>query len=490
MAKYKVTTAEGTFLVTTDDGPAANEIQPGQAVEGGYWSDVGSNAARELTDMAKAAPDILNTGLTVASLPSDAMRYPGQRLRGVPHEQTALGEGIETVKNVAKAGPGVVKEIGTDLANTVTSLFKSFREKPISTVGNATLLFGGAMTAAGKAAPKVAQAASQASTSMARRAAGFTKANLKGQNLEKANEAADWILRNKIMTPGVDTKTMIERVAQAKEDAFARMTKVFDEQNAGAKGALSPKAKPQLREQFLFNPNKAIDDLEDLRPKAKNGKVLKGGQYDAQNSEIDDAIATVKGHGSRPIPWDEANSIKTNVNANFDTTKSGAVNNLRKRIYGALNDSIESQMDESAKARGGNIDDFLAAKKDYANAKTAEKGLDNLQSSAEGNRKVSLTDWIASAGGFAGGGGTGAVGTFAAKRLLDRYGMTTGATAARKIAGGAKKVSGKIAPIAPISRRLLNVGGGATMLNNTAEVMRDPRYRTIVGELAELGRRR
>jgi len=448
-----------------------------------YFHDVAQNAGSEVTGMIESAPGLVKAGLDIASIPQDVLRYIGERVAGKPHEETTFMKDLSTVKNVVQSGPDATLQMAKDIGNTVIHPFDSFREKPIGTAGNAALLFGGAAGALEKAGPAVSGALESGANALGRRATGFTKALIKGQNFDKANNSVQWMLDKKILTPGADPETMLERVSAAKDEAFAQMTKTLQEQNYGARGALSPQAKPQLREQFLFDPNKAIDQLEALRPKAKNGKILKGGEYDAMNAVIDNAQATIKGHGPRPIPWDEANDLKGNLRANWDTTKSNAVNDLKKRVYGVFTDSLDTQLEDTANARGATAAPFMQAKRDYAHAKSAERALDNIRSSKTGNRQVSLTDTIAGVGGAAAHGMPGAAATIIAKKIIERFGLTAGATVAQKLSAIAAAAPRLLGPYSGVIKKAIAAGGSDVLLTHKLLAKSDPNYRVLIGNL-------
>lgn len=399
------------------------------------------------------------------------------KVTGKDSGQTPIGKEVSDFGNNA---PAMAKELVRPVVHPVDYAY----EHPVNQLLNLGALAGGVASLARKAAPAVADMAETASNAMGRRAGGFTKALIKGQNFDKANDAVQWMINKKVMTPGADVETMLERVQSAKDEAWANMKRTMEEQNAGATGALKPKAAPQLREQFLFDPKKAIDDLEGLRPRSKNGTVLTGGEYDTQNGAVDNAIATIKGHGERPIPWDEANDLKGNLKANFDTTKSPATNDLKKRIHGVFNDNMEAQMENAAQARGGDISAFKEAKRDYGAAKTAEKALDNLRSSKAGNRQIGLTDTIAGAGGAAAHGAVGAGAVILAKKLIERYGPATGATLAQKLSVIASKAPALLGPYAPAIQKALMAGGSELAFTHGVLAKSDPGYRAFVNALS------
>lgn len=443
-----------------DAAPPTPEELGGKSLKG-----FGKNVISDATGMMKGAIDQLGDG---AQLPEPL---------ALPFE---IAKAAKMAKTIVKDPKATVDAITAPIKHPVDFAY----EHPIQQTLNAVGITGGALSLAEKAAPAIADVAETASNSMGRRAAGFTKALIKGKNFGNANEAVQWMIDKKIMTSGASADDMLSGVSAAKDEAWTNMSKAMEEQNAGAKGALGPKAKPQLREQFLFDPNKAVDAMEELRPKANNGKVLTGGQYDQMNAQIDDAISTIKAHGERPIPWDEANTLKGNIHANWDTTKSNAVNSLKKRIYGALNDNMETQMDVAAQSRGGNIDAFKAAKRDYGMAKTAEKALDNARSSRSGNKTISLTDTIAGVGGATIHGGLGAAASIAAKKFLERFGLTTGATMAQKISVLASKAPKLLGPYAPIMQKAMAAGGAELALTHAVLAKSDPNYRTFISNLA------
>lgn len=444
------------------------------------WKGLAKNALSDVKDLVVGAGETIKKG--AYDLPKAATESLAQavadKVTGKDSGQTPIGK---EVTDFANNSPAMAKE----MVRPVTDFKNYSYEHPVNQILNVAGLISGGAELAGKAAPAIADAAETASNAMGRRATGFTKALIKGKNFDKANNAVQWMMDKKILTPTASTEDMIANVGAAKDEAWTNMKNAMEEQNAGAKGALKPNAAPQLREQFLFDPKKAVSDLEDLRPTANNGRVLTGGQYDQMNGQIDDAIATIKAHGERPIPWDEANDLKGNLHANWDTTKSNAVNNLKKQIHGTFNNNMESQMEDAATARGSNTDAFKSAKRDYGAAKTAEKALDNIQSSKAGNRQIGLTDSIAGAGGAVANGAIGAGGTILAKKLIERFGLTTGATLAQKLSLVASKAPQLLGPYAPAIQKALAAGGSELAFTHGILAKKDPNYRALVNTLAE-----
>lgn len=203
-----------------------------------------------------------------------------------------------------------------------------------------------------------------------------------------------------------------------------------------------PEAPP---ENWLFDTSKAINDLDTLRPKTKSGQVLRGGDYSAQNEAIDTAIETIKAHGNRPIPWDQANQLKSHLQglANYDTTKSKTVNSLRKSIGGVFKDNLDEQLANAMVTKGENPSIFGDAKKKWKAAHDMQSALQNRISSEHGNNGLGLTDYLTGTiggivgGHFGGGAGTiGALGSMAAKKFAGNYGPSTGSYLLNKTAAG------------------------------------------------------
>jgi U5 snRNP spliceosome subunit len=234
---------------------------------------------------------------------------------------------------------------------------------------------------------------------------------------------------------------------------------------------------PPPREEWLFDPRSAIQDIQNLRPTTKSGQVLRGGDYDAQHAIIDNAINTIRAHGERPLSWDEANRLKGNLQGlvNYDSTKSSNVNSLKKKIASTFLRNLDSQLDTSLAAKGSSASIFKGAKKAYGDSDAILKGLQNKISSEKGNNAISLTDYLAGTiGGAAGssagpvGGAAGALGSMAAKKAVQRYGVNT----AGSIFNNASKALNRAENI-PLSGPTLDLGRAIAAFKKVGDLTKE-----------------
>jgi hypothetical protein len=297
-------------------------------------------------------------------------------------------------------------------------------------------LIGGAFGAGGAKLAKMAtstEALDDLAMSQGRRALGFTK-KLQNTPLKEmqADDATRLALDRGILKPFAEPKAMQEGAEGIAKESGEAMGEFLKGQSHGATRALKSGAAPQLREQFLFDPRSAIDELEALRPKGLN----MGDNADI-NAIIDKAINTVKAKGTvnargdyalRPIPWEEGRALKTQIQgmANYDTAASREVNEMKKRLAGKIRDSFMHQLEETAEARGksAGFEAFRGNVKDYGSAETLQDALQNRVSSDQGNSVIGLRDAIFGAASLAKDGGNygKAAMTVALSKVGRRYG--------------------------------------------------------------------
>lgn len=368
---------------------------------------------------------------TLGGLASNAISDAGQMVGGVGQ---ALMHPIDTATNVAthlpEIGHSMAHSWGLDSADKghrLQTLADESYKHPVSHVLDAASIAIPGLKAAGlmpealegaNVAAKAGEVAGDVSDALGRRAVGFTKAGLKNGGLEKANEATRFAIDKGILTPGAAPKDMLEAATAMKGEVGGKIGDIL-------------KAEPGS-----FDTSAASQRLEALRPRSATGEILKGGKYDALNSEINDALETVKAHGGGDMPWDSANELKKTVRegTNYNPMKDTGVNNTRKAIGGEFNNELDSQLGKSMEERGGDVQPFLDAKKDYGNLKGLGKALDNRVASTAGNRAVGLTDVIAGGAGGILHGPVGALATIAAKKAIEKFGLTGGAVLGRKLA--------------------------------------------------------
>lgn len=446
-------------------------------------SQLGKNAIADIADIGVGAATMVKKG--AFDLPKDITSSLAQKVAdvvtGKDSGQTPIGKETEAF---AKNAPAM----GAELMRPITDFKKYSLEHPVSQALNVVGAASGGLSLAGKVAPVAARTLESGAATMARRSLGFTKRFLNSESkVSNVNEATKVALEHKIVTPGASPETMMERAQALEEKAGKAIGTILESENRGATRALSPKAAPQLREQFLFNPEEAIKDIEGLRPRAKGGKVLKGGDYDAQNAVIDEAIETIRAHGGRPLPWDEANALKGKLQglANYDLTKSKPVNNLKKAVGGTFKDSLDSQLETTMSSSGRDIGPFKEAKRIYKASGDIQKGLQNLISSKQGNNAISLTDWLSGGIGAAAGGSPGAIFSVLAKKAIERFGPTVGASSLGKVSAILKEAPMLLGQYGPALKKAAQVGKAQFAAVN-AKLLEKPDYREMVKRLEDL----
>lgn len=370
-------------------------------------------------------------GKSVGGLMSNAISDAGQMIGGVGQ---AVMHPIDTATNVAthlpEIGHSMAHSWGLDSADSghrLQTLADEAYKHPVSHVLDAASVAIPGLKAAGlmpealegaNVVGKAGELADEASNAMGRRALGYTKAGLKNGGLEKANDATRFAIDKGILTPGAKPTEMLEAAKGMKGEVGGQIGDIL-------------KAEPGS-----FDSSAAAQRLEALRPRDAAGAVLKGGKYDALNGEIDDALETVKAHGGGDMPWDSANELKKTVRegTNFNPMKDTGVNSTRKAIGGEFNNELDTQLGKSMEARGADVQPFLDAKEQYGHLKGLGKALDNRVAQTSGNRSLGLTDMVAAGAGGIAHGPVGALATVAAKKAIEKFGLTGGAVLARKLA--------------------------------------------------------
>lgn len=186
----------------------------------------------------------------------------------------------------------------------------------------------------------------------------------------------------------------------------------------------------------FFDVNKAVADLETLRPRAANGKVLNAGAYADINRTIDNAIDTVKAHRSKSLSFETANEVKGVLQdlANWNSNKNATL--LDKKVAGTFRQTVDDSLESVSNTpkNAGMFEDFLGDKKVYGAANRAEDSLWGRVGADNANKTASLTDMVLAAPMLAEQGlgpSTAAVGV---KKVAERYGNQAIAQGANKLA--------------------------------------------------------
>lgn len=288
----------------------------------------------------------------------------------------------------------------------------------------------------------------------AAKALGYTKRFFKDpKQFEKAKKVGQTMLDEGVISPGAGAEEMMSRVQSLASKSGSQIGKFLKGIGGG------------------FDPEKAIDEIESLRPQ------FRGGDYKVVHKALDRAIDTIKAHGSGPLSFEETNTLKGLLQeAGKFNTNSEALNiGTRRLAAGKFRASMDQQLEDIASnpnvlqtrpmTGAGNspmpsggayvaqtpaeslaeFNQFLRNKKVYGATQEAEDALTNRLGSQIGNKEISLTDVIAAAPVLATGNPIGALGLWGLKRGAERYGNQITAVAANKAAQASRAVTEKIA---------------------------------------------
>lgn len=421
------------------------------------------------------------SGKSLSGLASNAAKDAGEMVSGVANlAGNMIAHPIDTSSQVVKGIPAAIKqwaqEIGVpealhgQFADALSKFGNSAYEHPVSRALDVASLAVPALKGlgvagegaevaelAGKAGKMgaVGETLTDASNALGRRELGFTKRLLNtGDKLDKANDTTQWAIKNGLMETLDDPATRLDKANTLKEGAWNRMADTY--------------SNPALAGKNL-NAQRLVDALETTRPRDAAGNILRGGDYDAINNEIDKKIEDINAFGKkgvtppvvsdtltdaagRPmvmspggkpvqltseIPWADAQNLKNVMKAStkWDLTQPTSINDLRKRLSGSFRGEMDKQLEDAIGQEG--MADYNAAKGDYGHAKNVIRALENKVSSKTGNRALGLTDTIAGAGALgAHAGPIGVLAVVAGKKLIERYGLAAGSKALASLAGG------------------------------------------------------
>ena len=432
-------------------------------------------------------PGLLGKAWNALDIPAEKSREGLDLLAGMVPSAEPTGN---VVRDVAMNIPRVMAE---SVAETAPGFIN---RESILTAGASKALapvVGPAAKLAAKGAEKVKSAAKALASSAGKRALGFTKKLLKTPLMKKqADEAVELALKEKVLKALATPEEMAASAEEISKSSGKAMGEFLKEQSGGAKAGLKAGARPQLREQFLFNPMQATEELSSLRPTGLNM-----GENQKINALIDHAIETIRSHGTvnkagefalRPIPWEEARQLKTTIQgmANWDTQMSNAANAIKKQIASKMRSTFMNQLESAAGARGRGpgFDQFKGNVKRYGTAENMQDALQNRISSEEGNAAIGLRDMIAGAGALAKTGDpVTAAATAGAFKVARRYGNQITAVGASKLAQRIQtnpEVYGKWGKVLlDASKR----GGQSLAATDFVLQQKDPEYRALKDKL-------
>lgn len=270
---------------------------------------------------------------------------------------------------------------------------------------------------------KLAEMAGDASNALGRRELGFTKRLLgNSEKMDKANEATEWANKNGLMDVLDSPNDRLAKAKGLKDQAWDTMGTTYGD--------------PALAGKNLGSQN-LIDALEAKRPRDPAGNVLRGGDWDALNNEIDNKIDTIKAFKG-DIPWNSAQDLKNRIKAatNWDTTKSSDINNFRKTLSGAFRENMDTQLADQLGKDNPAMAAYNTAKNDYGMSKNVIRALENRISSKAGNRILGPSDFLVGGAEAIHGGGLSALAVVGAKKMIERYGLAAGSKMLSQLAGG------------------------------------------------------
>lgn len=343
----------------------------------------------------------------------------------------------------------------------------------------------------------------------ASKALGFTKRFLnRPDKLAAAKSAGQTMLEEGVVTPLATTEDMAARVTALQQKSGQGIGDFLE--NTGGQG---------------LDPNKAIAAIEELRP------VERGGHYTPIHKSLDKAIETIQAHGNSPIPWKEANEIKTLLQdvSKFNSNTDALTTMTNRRAAGAYRGTLDDMLESASKEQppflktvratgqpgeisppggvwegiepdttGRRFDQFLRDKKVFGAAARAEDALNNRLSSEIGNKTIGLTDTIAAAGELAAGNPMAAGGLLGAKHVVERFGNQTAAVGAHKVAQGAQWLSGHLpealqstpqlfGKYAPLLQQAATGGAQALAVRHFVLMNSDPEYRQTIRNVEDSG---
>lgn len=286
----------------------------------------------------------------------------------------------------------------------------------------------GALSYGQRATNKVVDKLGNAAISSGRRALGYTKAfiNKKAGNLAVANKVAKTMLDEDVIKPFSGAGAMATRaeaLAEKSGNTIGQTYGILDD--AGQKS---------------IDTNSVIANVvKQLEPK------YTGGAYDAERKVFDEVIDTIRAHGSGPIDFASASALKQKLQelGKFELGGDNVKRDLYRRASGIARQALDEAVDKGLSNAGLSPqigENYQRAKRGYGAAESAAEALRNRGSSEQGNRIVSLTDFIAGSGAATTGqvplselpGKLGLM--FAAKRAVERYGTSTAAWTFKKAA--------------------------------------------------------
>lgn len=160
-----------------------------------------------------------------------------------------------------------------------------------------------------------------------------------------------------------------------------------------------------------------------------------------------------------------------------------AYHTLKRELEDAIGDAV-TQLDNPA-VPGNLVDKYKALKDTYGASKAMEKGLAERVTSEHGNRYIGLTDFgVTGAVGIGTGSLPIAIGSLAAKRAADRYGLQTTAIGLDKISKIIQSAPQTLGKYAPILQQAISRGSQSFSSTHFLLQQKDPEYRQMLQKIS------
>lgn len=311
---------------------------------------------------------------------------------------------------------------------------------------------GLALGAAGKGiikgGQKITPAIKDAANVLAKRALGFTKGTIKALNnpatgrggKEAARSAAQTVLDRGIIKATSSFEKIAEDVHALQKQAGKEMGEVLEASDAaGAK---------------IINPTQIYQDVSKTLEKY-TGRSAFSGELKRQAQEILEGLQASIPEDGGNITFQQAQKIKEDLGELV--YKSGKMlpgKDLLRQTYMSVRDAIDDGIAKAELPEGITSEGFQIAKSNFAAASKAGRAIEDKVAGMEGNRILSLTDFVLGGGATFVNPGAAILGVLG-KKLIEARGLQTGA----QILNNAPKV------IAPIGKPLVS---GATRVGTAA----------------------
>lgn len=341
-----------------------------------------------------------------------------------------------------------------------------------SAIGGATGVAGKAISKIPfqKAATYIGDKLGETAERLAARGLGAERGTIKKLGDEEVRAAGRYALDEGIVTPLASTDDMIARNSLIQRDAGNQMGSVYKTiDDAGAS---------------TFNPLDVATKVEKKVGDFWRSPINRGETRQLENTL--DSILMRSPEGGN-IPLSEAQILKQELGKVANWKNKVSITDKEKMArdaYGVVSSAIDEATEQGAnKIEAGGLKETLQeAKNLFSKSKTAEELLENKNAREQGNRLFGLTDNIIGGASIGAAPATGGASLAIpiGKKVIERYGINTGATLADNlsdIVARSPQALGKFAkPLQDAAAR------GATSLAATNFVLQqtNPEYRQMI----------